>query len=299
MAFLFRSARQAVPWVIAFLVLCIGSGVLELAKTPPPADIPLLLRQGFFILNVCVVGLVVCATVRYFAVRLEAEQARSEALLLNLLPAPIAERLKRGEEPIADSCTEVTVLFADIVGFTALSTRVSPGEMVQMLNRIFSSFDTLAVRHGMEKIKTIGDGYHVVAGLPVPRADHTEAAAAMALDMLETVRALARETGWPLDVRIGIASGGPVIAGVIGTKKYMYEVWGDTVNTASRMESHGIPGAIQVTEATYERLRSTYALVERGLIEVKGKGSMRTYLLAEPDPSSRLMASPDLEVVPA
>jgi class 3 adenylate cyclase len=255
--------------------------MLELARIPSPAPMPLLLRQAFFILNVCVVGAVVCVIVRYFAMRLEAEQAKSEMLLLNLLPAPIAERLKGGEEPIADTFTDVTVLFAVIVGFTALSTRVSPTEMVQMLNRIFSAFDALARHHGMEEIKTIGDGYHVVAGLPVPRPDHAEAAAAMALDMREAVQALAQETGWPLLLRIGIDSGGPVIAGVIGTQKYVYEVWGDVVNAASRMESHGIPGAIQVTETAYHRLREAYALEERGQIEVKGKGQMRTYLLTQ------------------
>jgi class 3 adenylate cyclase len=252
--------------------------VLELARIPSPAPTPLLLRQAFFVLNICVVGAIVCVTVRHFAMRLEAEQARSEMLLLNLLPAPIAARLKAGEEPIADACSEVTVLFADIVGFTKLSIDVSPADMVQMLNRIFSAFDALARRHGLEKIKTIGDGYHAVAGLPIPRADHAEAAAAMALDMQDAVRALAEESGWPLSLRIGIDSG-PVIAGVIGTQKYVYEVWGDTVNTASRMESHGIPGMIQVTETTYQRLRETYPLTERGLIEVKGKGPMRTFLL--------------------
>jgi guanylate cyclase len=279
MAFLFQGARRAVPWMIGFVVLAGGSAVLEIVGVPAAAAVPTLLRDLFFAMNVIAVSLIVCATVRYFAVRLEAEQARSEALLFNVLPAPIAERLKRGEEPIADVCTEVSVLFADIVGFTQLSTRVSPTEMVQMLNRIFSSFDTLAQRHGMEKIKTIGDGYHVVAGLPVGCPDHAEAAAAMALDMQDAVRAVAAESGWPLSLRIGIDSGGPVVAGVIGTKKYVYEVWGDVVNMASRMESHGVPGSVQVTEATYRRLQDEYVFEDRGLIEVKGRGLTRTYFL--------------------
>lgn len=279
MAFLFLGARRALPWTVAFVVLAALSALLGLAGIPAPAPTPAPVQEFFFAMNVVMVAVIVCVTVRYFATRLEAEQARSEALLLNVLPAPIAERLKAGEEPIADTMPEVSVLFADIVGFTRLTTHIAPTEMVQMLNRIFSSFDTLALRHGMEKIKTIGDGYHVVAGLPCERPDHARAAAEMALDMQDVVRALAEESDIPLCVRIGIDSGGPVIAGVIGTQKYVYEVWGDVVNTASRMESHGVPNAIQVTEATYELLQDGYTFEERGSIEVKGKGPMRTYFL--------------------
>ncbi len=283
MAFLFQSARRAIPWMAAFVFLAAGSAVLEIAGIPSPARAPATLREFFFAMNVIMVALIVCATVRYFAVRLEAEQARSEALLFNVLPVSIADRLKRGEEPIADICPEVSVLFADIVGFTRLSAHVSPTEMVQMLNRMFSRFDTLASRHGLEKIRTIGDGYLAVAGLPGGRADRAlasaTAAAEMALDLQETVRALAAESGWPLSLRIGINSGGPITAGVIGTQKYVYDVWGDVVNTASRMESQGVPDAIQVTEATFQRLQDTYAFENRGLVEVKGKGQMRTYLL--------------------
>jgi class 3 adenylate cyclase len=268
-----------VPWVVAFVGLAAGSGILEFAQVPAPAATPPLLREVFFVLNVSVVGVVVCATVRYFATRLEAEQARSEALLLNLLPASIADRLKRGEEPIADNYADVSVLFADLVGFTQLTTRVPAREMVQLLNQIFSTFDALAKRHGLEKIKTIGDGYHAAAGVPVARADHAEAAADMAIDMRAAVRKLAAESGWPLKVRIGIDSGGPVIAGVIGTRKYVYDLWGDVVNTASRMESHGLPDAIQVTESTYHQLRHAFAFEQRGVIDVKGKGPTQTYLL--------------------
>jgi class 3 adenylate cyclase len=282
MAFLFRGARAGVPWVVAFVGLAAASSLLELAGLPPPAATPEPLRAAFFAMNIGVVGVVICAIVRYFATRLEQEQARSEALLLNLLPASIAQRLKDGEEPIADTSPEVTVLFADLVGFTQLTTRVPPAEMVELLNQIFSEFDALAQRHGLEKIKTIGDGYHAAAGVPVTRPDHAEAAAAMALDMQAAVRALARESGWALEARIGIDSGGPVLAGVIGTRKYVYDLWGDVVNTASRMESHGLPDAIQVTEAAYRRLRDAYAFEERGLIDVKGIGPMRTYLLTGP-----------------
>jgi class 3 adenylate cyclase len=246
---------------------------------PSPAATPTGLREAFFVLNVGAVGLIVCATVWYFATRLEAEQARSEALLFNVLPLPIVERLKRGEEPIADTHDDVTVLFADLVGFTHLSTQVEPAHMVQMLNRIFSAFDALAQHYGLEKIKTTGDGYHVVSGLPVARDDHPEAAVKMAIAMRAVVRRLAEESGWPLALRIGIDSGGPVIAGVIGTHKYVYEVWGDVVNTASRMESSCVPDTIHLTEGAYRRLSDTYACEELPPMQVKGKGLMQTYLL--------------------
>jgi class 3 adenylate cyclase len=283
MAFLFHGARGASAWMVAFVLLLAGSAVLEAMEIPPPAPTPGPFREFFFAMNVIFVAIIVCATVRYFAVRLEAEQVRSEALLFHVLPASIAERLKTGEEPIADLCPEVSVLFADLVGFTRLSMHVPPTEMVEMLNRVFSRFDALALRHGMEKIRTIGDGYLVVAGLPAGRPEQAVAsamaAAEMALDLQEAVRRLALESGWPLSLRIGIASGGPIIAGVIGTQKYVYDVWGDVVNTASRMESHGVPGTIQITEATYQRLQGLYTFEDRGLLEVKGKGSMYTYLL--------------------
>lgn len=210
--------------------------------------------------------------------KLADEQEKSERLLLNILPKPIAERLKQGESTIADSFAEVTVLFADLVGFTKLSAHLSPAELVEMLNEIFSAFDELAEKYGLEKIKTIGDAYMVVGGLPTPSSDHAEAIAEMALDMLTQIAAFPSQPGQALELRIGINTG-PVEAGVIGTKKFTYDLWGDTVNTANRMESHGQPGAIQVTVSTYERLKEKYILQERGMIEVKGKGEMMTYFL--------------------
>ncbi len=210
--------------------------------------------------------------------RLAEEQEKSERLLLNILPAPIAQRLKQGEKTIADSFSEVTVLFADLVGFTKLSANLSPAELVELLNMIFSRFDELAEKYGLEKIKTIGDAYMVVGGLPTPRKDHAEAIAEMALDMLNQVKEISVKQEKPLQIRIGI-NRGPVEAGVIGTKKFAYDLWGDTVNTAHRMESHGIPGVIQVTEDTYNCLANKYTFQERGMIEIKGKGMMRTYLL--------------------
>ena len=190
----------------------------------------------------------------------------------------MANRLKLGQATIADSFSEVTVLFADIVDFTSLSARISPEQLVNMLNQVFSAFDQLAEKYGLEKIKTIGDAYMVVSGLNGPNPDRPEAAAAMALDMQAELHRLSEITGIDLKVRIGIDSG-PVVAGVIGTKKFIYDLWGDTVNTASRMESQGLPGRIQVTQRYYERLLDKYEFEKRGAIQVKGKGEMTAYLL--------------------
>ncbi|MDZ8183785.1 MAG: adenylate/guanylate cyclase domain-containing protein [Nostoc sp. ChiSLP02] len=209
---------------------------------------------------------------------MEVAQQKSEQLLLNILPEMIAEQLKQQPTTIADNFMEVTVLFADIVGFTELSTRTSPAELVYLLNRIFSLFDKLAERHGVEKIKTIGDAYMAVAGLPNQSDNHAIAIANMALDMQNAVAQFNEENNQSFRIRIGISTG-PVVAGVIGLKKFAYDLWGDTVNTASRMESHGIAGSIQVCQATYELLKDKYLLEERGLIKVKGKGEMMTYLL--------------------
>ena len=206
------------------------------------------------------------------------ERQKSERLLLNVLPAPIAERLKQSPQVIADSFAEVTVVFADIVDFTPLSAALPPQPLVRLLNAVFSAFDALAEQHGLEKIKTIGDAYMVVAGLPEPRADHAQAAARMALAMQQEVVRFQDAHGAPLRLRVGMHTG-PVVAGVIGARKFAYDLWGDTVNTASRMESQGLPGGIQVTQATYERLHDQYAFEDRGTITVKGKGEMPVYLL--------------------
>jgi class 3 adenylate cyclase len=213
---------------------------------------------------------------------LRAEQERSERLLLNVLPAPIAARLKRGEAVIADGFAEVTVLFADLVDFTGRSQETSPERVVRLLDDLFSAFDRLAERHGLEKIKTIGDAYMVVGGLPEPRPDHAEAVADMALDLREEVARHRDPGGRPLALRIGIDSG-PVVAGVIGRRKFSYDLWGDTVNTASRMESHGAAGCIQVTERTWRRLRDRYRFERRGPVQVKGKGELVTWFLVGRD----------------
>ena len=215
---------------------------------------------------------------RAYLKKLADEQEKSEQLLLNILPKPIAERLKRGESTIADSFDDVTVLFGDIANFTKLSADLSPGELVETLNQIFSRFDELANQYNLEKIKTLGDAYMVVGGLPTPQSDHVEAIAEMALEMQRIIGQFSLKEGEPLQMRIGINTG-PVEAGVIGMKKFTYDLWGDTVNTANRMESHGVSGKIQVTATTYERLKEKYILEERGEITVKGKGEMITYFL--------------------
>lgn len=210
--------------------------------------------------------------------KLVAERERAQNLLLNILPPSIAQRLGHNQDTIADSFEEATVLFADIVNFTNLSSHISPTELVSMLNEIFSRFDRLLERYGLEKIKTIGDSYMIVGGLPLIRPDHAEAVAEFALDMQQQIQEFNVQRGQSFSMRIGINTG-PVVAGVIGLKKFIYDLWGDTVNIASRMESHGIPGAIQVSSATYERLKDKYLFEERGTINVKGKGEMNTYLL--------------------
>lgn len=218
---------------------------------------------------------------RQAEVALQQARKRAELLLLNILPQPIAERLKLGKRTIAESFDAVTVLFADLVDFTEFSTQTSATELVELLNMIFSKFDQLAEQLGIEKIKTIGDAYMVVAGLPTPHLDHAQAIAQMALDMQVAIAQFNAETGKAFQIRIGINSG-PVVAGVIGIKKFSYDLWGDTVNTASRMESHGLPGCIQVTATTYDLLRDQYVFKERGSIQIKGKGEMMTYLLIAP-----------------
>jgi adenylate cyclase len=215
--------------------------------------------------------------------RLDQAHERTESLLLNILPASIALRLKTHGGTIADGFANVTVLFADIVGFTKMSAHLEPARVVAILNELFCSFDDLAGRFGLEKIKTVGDCYMVAGGLPEPRADHADAVAAMGLAMLEVVRELNTQRGEALEIRVGIHSG-PVVAGVIGKRKFIYDMWGDTVNTASRMESCGVPGAIQVSDECRRLLDGKFHLTRRGAIDVKGKGVMETWLLGVADP---------------
>lgn len=209
---------------------------------------------------------------------LRKEKERSELLLLNILPGKIADQLKDSNQSPAEHFEEATILFADIVGFTTLATRLSPLELINCLNQVFSHFDRLAEQYNLEKIKTIGDAYMAVGGVPIAKPDHAESVADMALDMQRTIAHWPTQAGETLQIRIGINTG-PVIAGVIGTKKFIYDLWGDAVNIASRMESHGEPNRIQVTDATYEKLKDRYQFEPRGTVAVKGRGEMMTYWL--------------------
>lgn len=209
---------------------------------------------------------------------LRVEKARSEALLLNTLPRRIVERMRQGETVIADHIAGATILFSDLVDFSELAARLSPQATVELLGSLFSRFDDLAAQHGVEKIKTIGDGYMVAGGLPETRGDHVQAVTEMALSMLDAVAAVARSSGAPLDLRIGIHTG-PLVAGVIGTRKFVYDVWGDTVNTAKRMESHGLAGRIHVSAAAREALGAAFRFEPRAPVEIKGKGLVETHLL--------------------
>ena len=284
-ALMFSGVRKAWPWFFGFVGLILVSGALETTGVLPHPTIPEPIRLVFFILDLGAVALTVFVVLFYFVgerermkTALEAEHLRSESLLLNVLPAPVAERLKRSEAVIADGFDAVTVLFADIVGFTPLSASLTPNEVVTLLNGLFTAFDRLVDASGLEKIKTIGDAYMVAAGVPVSRVDHAEAMADLALAMRVELARLQREIDSPIDIRIGIDSG-PAVAGVIGKRKFIYDLWGDTVNTASRMESHGLPGEVHLTERAADAIRRSHKLRDRGVIEVKGKGPMRTFFL--------------------
>jgi len=280
--------RRSLPWLVAFfLVLAALTALDPVFVAGDPAALPERLVIAFFVLNISGLTLGAFVLLGYFVhqrelvhAALEAERERSERLLLNVLPEPIADRLKRHEGVIAEQHDEVTVLFADLAGFTEMTADMDPRSLVGLLDEIFTSFDALVDAEGLEKIKTIGDAYMVAGGLPSPRVDHAEAVAHVALAMRDDVARIASSTGAPLSIRIGIDSG-PVVAGVIGRSKFIYDLWGDTVNTASRMESHGVPGEVQLTERAADRLQGAFELEPRGPIQVKGKGPMQAFLLKE------------------
>jgi class 3 adenylate cyclase len=283
-ALVFLEVRQAVRWYAGFLAAFVLMGIAgELFFHD--VDVPVWFTTAMLALNVVGTGSVAFTVLATFATQrndaltaLRAEQERSEALLTNVLPGSIAERLKATTGSIADHVESASILFADVVNFTPLAQRLSPAELVGTLDQLFSHFDTLVERHGLEKIKTIGDCYMAAAGVPDPCPDHARRAALLALDIRAAVAApttVGRET---LEMRIGINSG-PVTAGVIGRKRFLYDLWGDAVNTASRMESNGTPGEIQITRATYESLKDEFVCTRRGTIPVKGKGEMETWYL--------------------
>ncbi len=266
----------------------VAAALIVVVQLTVPYDTGLLPATVFYtsiVINAVVSSGVLLSIVSYAlreAARAEAvaqfEHERSESLLANILPAPIAERLKSNPGSIADSFSEATILFVDIVGFTKLSETMTPEGLVDLLNKVFSEIDDLTEKYNLEKIKTIGDAYMVVAGAPERRPDHAEAIAAMSLEIKESFAKLNKAGHHSLDFRIGIHSG-PVVAGVIGKKKFSYDMWGDSVNTAARMESHGIPGEIHVSAVVRDLLQDKFQFAECGLVDIKGKGKLLTYLL--------------------
>ena len=281
-ALVFLEVRRAIGWFVGFLVAFLLMGIAgEVFFTD--IDVPAWFTATMLALNVVGTGAVAFTVLALFAtqrnaalVALRAEQGRSDALIRNVLPDSIAERLKASTGSIADHVESASILFADVVDFTPLAQRLSPAEVVGTLDHLFSHFDTLVERHGLEKIKTIGDAYMAAAGVPDPCADHARRAALLALDMRAAVASSDYAGG--LELRIGINSG-PVTAGVIGTKRFLYDLWGDAVNTASRMESQSTPGEIQITRETYDLLKDEFVCRRRGTILVKGKGQMETWYL--------------------
>jgi adenylate cyclase len=285
-ALVFNGVRSGIRWYVAFVAFFLGSGAIGSGVIGPIAPVPEWFANVILALNVVVGGTVFFTLLAIFAkqreaalVALRGEHERAENLLLNILPGSIAERLKAQPKSIADAFTEASVLFADVVDFTPRSEKLEAGEVVGLLDRLFSHFDVLAERRHLEKIKTIGDAYMVAAGVPDPRPDHARALALLALDMTDAVAPGGAVGDLGLELRIGINSG-PVVAGVIGRKRFLYDLWGDAVNMASRMESHGTSGQIQVTRATYELLKDEFELEPRGTVPIKGKGDVETWYLA-------------------
>jgi adenylate cyclase len=309
-ALVFSDVRTGARWYVAYLVVFLGSGIAgELVGGVSPA-VPEWFTTTMLGLNVAVGGTIVFTLLAVFAgqrrsalAALREEQARAESLLLNILPQSIADKLKAQTQTIADQFSSASILFADVVDFTPLAERLPPAEVVGVLDHLFSHFDVLVERYGLEKIKTIGDCYMVAAGVPSPRPDHAQALALMALDMQAAMGAVDEVGHLGLELRVGINSG-PVVAGVIGRKRFLYDLWGDAVNTASRMESHGTSGRIQITGATKELLEDEFVCELRGTIPVKGKGEIEAWYLvgrranAAAEPRARPEPAWPPEVVP-
>jgi adenylate cyclase len=286
-ALVFSGVRSAIRWYVAYVVTFLASGVAG-ELWGGPSNLPGWFTTTMLALNVVVGGTIVFTLLALFAKQrrdalgaLQIEQVKAENLLLNILPRSIAEKLKEQPQTIADQFSAASILFADVVDFTAKVEHLPPAQVVGMLDQLFGHFDILVEKYGLEKIKTIGDSYMVAAGIPTPRSDHARALALLALDMLDAVRSSDAVGSLGFELRIGINSG-PVVAGVIGRKRFLYDLWGDAVNIASRMESHGTPGHIQIGPTTYELLRDDFECEPRGAVDIKGKGEMETWYLIGP-----------------
>lgn len=280
-----KSERQKIAIAYGLYVVPIAVAFLWLAARTPIVEVPDAARMHAYWFNLFFVTVIFAGTLLYYhllslnaRIDLDAEKRRTEEILANVVPAWIAARLKSGERTIADAHGEATILFADLVEFSKLATRLAPSHLVEILNTVFSRFDELAERHGIEKIKTIGDCYMAAGGVLAEGGSRTPAVADLALDMLKVVDEIGSDIGYPLQLRIGISTG-PVISGVLGRNKFQFDVWGDTVNLASRMQEYSEAGRIQVSEATYWRLHNQYEFESRGAIDVKGHDHVPTYFL--------------------
>jgi len=300
-ALVFKGARAGIQWFVAFVAVFLASGLIGEVAGGGESPLPHWFETTMIALNVTVAGAVVFGLLAEFVrerevalAELRVEQDRAENLLLNILPRSIADRLKADTSTIADQFAAASILFADVVDFTPFAERLRPAEVVEILDDLFSHFDLLADRYEVEKIKTIGDAYMAAAGVPTARTDHARVMALMAIDMREAMRSQDAVGHLGLELRIGINSG-PVVAGVIGRKRFLYDLWGDAVNMASRMESHGTPGHIQVTRATYELLKDEFDLEPRGTVPIKGKGDVETWYLV----GRRIMESAEPAAVAA
>jgi len=276
-ALLFDEPHHAPRWFLAFLSLVVLSGFLQ-PYVRFANNLSTALVIFFFVINLIGVGSLVFMMVFYFVGQKNMFQQKSETLLLNILPKEIAAILKNESRTIADHYNEASVLFADMVGFTPLSAQLPPVEMVELLNEVFSFYDSLLDKYDVEKIRTIGDSYMVASGLPRGRSDHAQALVHMALEMRDYIASHTFRNGQCVSFRIGVNSGS-MIAGVIGRRKFVYDVWGDAVNIASRMESHGVGGAVQITQTTYELIKDEFVCEPRGTVNVKGKGEMEVWLV--------------------
>ena len=264
----------ATVFVVAFTILLALDEVIAIEAPDLPANFGTI--NGFF--GISMLTFLSITMTLYLVRQLEIAQDRADGLLFNMLPRKVAAQLKEKPGKIADAYESASILFADIVGFTSLTNELKPTEMIDFLNMVYSHFDILVEKHGAEKIRTIGDNYMVAAGVPMPRSDHAQALAYLGLDMLEFCENMKLVGNRKLEFRIGINSGS-LVAGVIGSNKFQYDIWGDAVNIASRMESHGLPGKIQVTKETYELIKTDFALMPRETITVKGKGELQTWFL--------------------